>query len=74
MSDNQFSIRLADGQEKTFESAAEMAKWISEQRQNRRPAKKRFAKNVKRKKTRQVRCSSGDSPLARFVSATSKSQ
>jgi hypothetical protein len=61
--EKQFSIRLANGQEKTFDSAAEMAAWIAEQKANRRPVRKKSAGSRNRMKKRKVRCYSGDSPL-----------
>jgi len=64
---NQFSIRLADGREKTFDSAAAMAAWIAEQKRNSRPVRKKSARGSARKQKSNVRSYSGDSPLAHFV-------
>lgn len=66
--EKQFSIRLANGQEKTFNSAAAMAAWIAEQKANSRPVRKKSARNQNRKPKNKVRCYSGDSPLTQFVS------
>lgn len=71
MSDKQYSIRLADGTERTFDSAAEMAKWMAEQQEFSRSARKRNSRKPKRKPARKVRCFSGDSPLARYAKRNS---
>lgn len=76
---NQFSIRLADGKEQTFASAAEMAKWMQTQREldysrrsqpnkrksaQRRPARRRSAPASPRD-----RRWDNSPPLARFAKA-----
>lgn len=68
---SQYSIRLANGQEKSFESAAEMAQWMAEQKEQNRPRPSGSAKSRRRKQKRKVRCYSGDSPLARYANRNS---
>ncbi len=72
MNDNRkYSIRLANGNERNFDSAAEMAKWIAEQRENDRPILKKSARPRRRSASRAVRCYSGESPLARYAKRNS---
>ena len=67
--DSNFSIKLANGKERTFDSAAEMAKWISDQREQNVPRRKKSGR--KSKPARKVRCYAGDSPLARYANRNS---
>lgn len=72
--DNTYSIKLANGKEKTFDSATEMAKWIEDQRANSSSTGKNSARRSNRKPRkprRKVRCYSGDSPLARYANRNS---
>ena len=72
--ENTYSIKLANGKEKTFDSATEMAKWIEDQRANSSSAGKNSARRSNRKPRkarRKVRCYSGDSPLARYANRNS---
>ena len=69
--DSKFSIKLASGEERTFDSAAKMAAWIQEQRELKVPARKRSARKSNRRPVRKVRCYSGDSPLARYANRNS---
>ncbi len=71
MNDKRFTIRLADGTERAFDSAAQMASWIADQRENSRTSKKRSHKKSPKKPARKVRCYSGDSPLARYAKRNS---
>lgn len=71
MNDKKFTIRLADGNERTFDSAAEMAKWMAEQRENQRPARKRPGRKITRKPATKVQFYAGDSPLARYAKRNS---
>ena len=70
----QYSIKLANGAEQTFNSAVEMAAWLAEQNEQIRPRHK-SAQASKRQRTRikkrKVRCYSGDSPLARYANRNS---
>ncbi len=65
----QFSVRLANGKEETFETAAAMAAWVALQRQYdapRRPA--RFGWRRKRRQPSLQRTQrTGQPPLARYA-------
>jgi len=54
--ENKYSIKLASGRERTFDSAAEMAKWIEDQREQSVPRGRKSARNTNRKPARKVRC------------------
>ena len=69
--DKQYSIRLANGNEQMFETAAEMAQWMADQEAMNRPRRKKSTQRPKRKAVRKVRCYSGDSPLARYANRNS---
>ena len=69
--DSKYSIKLANGKERAFGSAAAMAKWIDEQRELKVPRRKGVARKPNRKPERKVRCYSGDSPLARYANRNS---
>lgn len=74
--DSKFSIKLADGKERTFDSAAEMAQWIQDQRANSLQAGRNSSRASRRKlgkprRVKKVRCYSGDSPLARYANRNS---
>lgn len=67
---NRFSVRLANGKEQTFESAAAMAQWMQKQREFdyiRRPAKRKSARRTANpRRPRGGRCDNLP-PLARFA-------
>lgn len=69
--ENKYSIKLANGKERTFDSAAEMAKWIEDQREQNVPRGRKPARKTNRKPAKKVRCYSGDSPLARYANRNS---
>ncbi len=69
--EKRYSIRLANGKEQMFETAAEMAQWMADQRTLNRPRRKTTSQNPKRKAARKVRCYSGESPLARYANRNS---
>ena len=70
MNEQTFSIRLSNGRAKTFDSAAEMALWVCEQKQLEsvvRPTNKnrRFRRRPQRLTKSKIRHRAG-LPLARF--------
>ena len=71
MLDKKYSIRLADGSERAFDSASEMAKWMQERKRFSAKPRKLPSRKAKRKSAKKVRCFSGDSPLARYANRNS---
>ncbi len=69
--EKKYTIRLANGQEHTFHTAAEMAQWMADQREMNRPRRGKSSANSKLTPKRFVRCYSGDSPLARYANRNS---
>ncbi len=69
--EKRYSIKLANGKEQMFETAAEMARWMAGQQEMTRPRRKKSTQHPKRKAVRKVRCYSGDSPLARYANRNS---
>ena len=70
----QFSVRLANGKEETFETAAAMAAWVALQRQYDAPRNRsRFRWRSKRTKATLKRTRSTDNqpPLARYANRKS---
>ena len=67
-----FSVRLANGAERTFATALEMAQWIEQQRDLQTPTRTRRGPRRKSSKHRQVNRvkryvgSTNESPLDRF--------
>ena len=71
---NQFSVRLANGKEETFETAAAMAAWVALQRQYDAPRKRpRFRWRSRRNQAALRRTQSTDNqpPLARYANRNS---
>ena len=70
----QFSIRLANGKEESFETAAAMAAWVALQRQYEAPRKRsRFSWRSTRERTprRRVQAADNQPPLARYANRNS---
>jgi hypothetical protein len=66
-----FTIRLANGKEQTFATAADMAKWIAEQRQleygGRRLKSQRTARRPHKVPKKVPAAQAGEAPLNRFA-------
>ena len=73
-SNTQFSIRLANGKEETFETAAAMAAWVALQRQFDAPRRRnRFSRRANRKPVGVCAApiDSSEPPLARYANRNS---
>lgn len=70
----QFSVRLANGKEESFETAAAMAAWVALQRQYEAPRKRsRISWRFRRDRTprRAVQQADNQPPLARYANRNS---
>ena len=67
-----FSVRLANGAERAFATAGEMAAWIEQQRalqtptKNRRGSRRKSAKSQQINRVKHIDLSPNESPLDRF--------
>lgn len=72
---NQFTMQLANGQEQTFESAADMVAWMDRQRGLQYPGRRNRRKPAPQRKAtklvKQTATNNSTAPLARYANRNS---